>query len=276
MGTVRVRAILDLRSSEGPIADSFPAVPPDELAAERSRYPGVYGPDGEWILHVRAWLVTHPGGVLLMDTGVGGPASPAMGWAPEPGALPAGLAEAGVTPEQIDTVVLSHVHDDHIGGTTDEAGRPAFPAARYLIQRADLEWQRDLAMSEPDDATIWDRLLAPLERDARLEAIDGDRALDARLALRHAPGHTPGHQVLVVTDGGERAIVSADAFNHPAQLDHPSWPSGPDADHAVAERTRRELLEDLRARPDTLLAPTHFERAFGRVDPAADVPWTAV
>jgi glyoxylase-like metal-dependent hydrolase (beta-lactamase superfamily II) len=273
VGAVRVRAIVDLRSSEGPIADSFPAVPPDELLAERSRYPGVYGPHGDWILHVRAWLVIHPDGVLLMDTGVGGPASPAMGWAPEPGALSAGLAEAGVAPERIDTVVLSHVHDDHIGGTTDEAGSPAFPAARYLIQRADLEWQRELAASGPEDAAIWDRLLAPLEGEARLEAVEGDRSLGARLFLRHAPGHTPGHQMLVVADGGDRLIISADAFNHPAQLDHPGWPSGPDADHDIAERTRRELLEELRERPDTLLAPTHFERAFGRVDLAADVPW---
>lgn len=275
LGSVGVRAILDLQSSEGPIVDSFPAVPADALLAERRRYPDVYGPGDTWILRVRAWLVTHPEGTLLMDTGVGGPASPAMGWAPEPGALIAGLAEAGVAPADIDTVVLSHVHDDHIGGTIDEAGVPAFPRARYLIQRADLEWQRRLASEDPEDAAIWERLLAPIEEHGQLEPVEGHVRLDGRLALRHAPGHTPGHQVLTVTDGGRRLIVSADAFNHPAQLDHPAWPSGPDADHELAARSRRALLDDLGSHPATILAPTHFDRAFGRYDPSSPAPWVS-
>ena len=273
VGDVGVRAILDLQISEGPIVDSFPAVPADALLAERTRYPDVYGPGDAWILRVRAWLVTHPEGTLLMDTGVGGPASPAMGWAAEPGALIAGLAEAGVAPADIDTVVLSHVHDDHIGGTTDDAGAPSFTRARYLIQRADLEWQRRLASGDPEDAAIWERLLAPLDTHGQLEPVEGDVRLNGRLALRHAPGHTPGHQMLIVTDGGRRLIVSADAFNHPAQLDHPEWPSGPDADHELAADSRRALLDDLRAHPASILAPTHFDRAFGRFDPSSRVPW---
>jgi glyoxylase-like metal-dependent hydrolase (beta-lactamase superfamily II) len=276
VGDVRVRAILDLQSSEGPIVDSFPGAPAEALLAERARYPGVYGSDDEWILRVRAWLVVHPSGILLMDTGVGGPASPSMGWAPEPGSLMSGLAEAEIAAADVDTVVLSHVHDDHIGGTTDEAGAPAFPAARYVIQRADLEWQREGARETDEDATLWERLLAPLEERAQLDTVEGDVALDDRFGLRHAPGHTPGHQLLVVTDGDQRLIVSADAFNHPAQLDHPDWPSGPDADHDLAAHSRRALLEDLRERPDTILAPTHFDRAFGRFDPDAASPWVVV
>ena len=99
-----------------------------------------------------------------MDTGVGGPWSLTQAWCSSPGALVDVLREQGVQPGDVDTVALSHVHDDHIGGTADANGEPMFANARYLLQRADRDWQRDLAREDEDDREFWDAFLEPIEQ----------------------------------------------------------------------------------------------------------------
>ena len=90
------------------------------------------------------------------------------------------------------------------------------------------------------------------------------------ITIHHAPGHTPGHQVVRVRSQGRRAIVSADAFNHPAQFSHPDWPSGADAIHPQAALTRRALIAELLSNPGTTIAPTHFAEPFGRMKTGPD------
>jgi glyoxylase-like metal-dependent hydrolase (beta-lactamase superfamily II) len=186
-----------------------------------------------------------------------------MAWCPTVGAVRTTLAEVDAAPDQIDTVVISHSHHDHIGGVLVADGAPAFPHARYVIQRADHEWERDAARD--GDNPTWSTLLEPLASAGVLDVIDGDHPLTGSIELHHAPGHTPGHQVVRVSSGGARALLSADTWNHPAQLTHPGWWSGSDDDHERAEATRRDLLTELMHEPETILAPTHFAEAFGRV-----------
>jgi glyoxylase-like metal-dependent hydrolase (beta-lactamase superfamily II) len=70
------------------------------------------------------------------------------------------LAESGTAPGDIEVVVLTHVHDDHIGGTVTAQGEPAFPNARYVVNRIDLEWLEDLAQETDEDHAVWDKLVA--------------------------------------------------------------------------------------------------------------------
>lgn len=271
IGHVEITALLDGISDDLPIVDAFPDAPRHALLAERARFPGVYGENDTWRLHVRAWLVRHPEGELLMDTGVG--ATVAMAWFPEPGRLHEGLAEAGTAAHHVDTVVLSHIHDDHVGGTVTTDGEPAFPNARYVIQRADLETARangTAADAGDEDAGVWETLLAPLESAGLFEVIDGDRTLTGSLELHHAPGHTPGHQVMRVASEGSRALLSADTWNHPAQLAHPDWTSAPDGEPARAAATRRSMLAWLLSHPGTVVVPTHLAEAFGHVTSGRD------
>ncbi len=256
--------------NDEPIADAFPGAPADAILAGKGRYPNVYGADDVWRLRVRVWLIRHPGGLLLLDTGVGPETSPAMDWCPEPGSAPTALAEIGVEPDAIDVVALSHAHDDHIGGILDRDGAPAFPRARYLLQRADHAWRHRWA--EGNGPSSFERLVAPLERAGALELLDGDHRISELIELHHAPGHTPGHQVLRIASGGSRALLSADTWNHPMQLAHPDWWAGSDDDHEGSTATRRALLEELLAEPDTVVAPTHFGEAFGHVSPEPDGP----
>jgi glyoxylase-like metal-dependent hydrolase (beta-lactamase superfamily II) len=264
VGSVEVTAVLDADFASGPIVESFPDVPAADVLAAKPLDPGVYTEDDRWRLYVRAWLVRHAGGLLLFDTGLGGATSPTQSWAPITGALARELDAIGIGRAHIDTVVISHAHDDHIGGVLDDAGAPMFPNARYVIQQADRDWLRDLAPTDEEAAACL-ALLRPLADAGILEVIGGDHRINTALQLHHMPGHTPGHQVLRIEAGDHRLILCADTWNHPMQFAHPDWPSGQDNHHAQSAAARRSLLGELLAHPGTIIAPTHFDEAFGEV-----------
>jgi glyoxylase-like metal-dependent hydrolase (beta-lactamase superfamily II) len=168
----------------------------------------------------------------------------------------------------VDTVVLTHIHDDHLGGTTF-GGDPAFPNARYLLQAADLEALRSSAGSDEEDRAIYEASVRPLEAGGVLDIVRGDAELAPGVRIRHAPGHTPGHQIVDVAAEGSRVVISADAFNLPVQMTEPDWFSATDQDPTVANATRRSLLDELAGSP-TLVAPSHFAEPFGRVNTRPD------
>lgn len=261
IGSVEVTAIVDADLELDPIAEAFPNVPAEALRSDTDDAASVRTADGNWRLRVRAWLIRHPAALVLVDTGIGGPTSPTAAWVPQPGALIHRLNELGTAPSDIPTVVITHVHDDHIGGLLDDDGAPAFPNARHVLQRADLEWQRSLANDNEEDRAIWE-LLAPLASASMLDVIEGDHQLVDGIELHHLPGHTPGHQIVRINDGGARLTISADTWNHPLQLEHPEWPSGPDNDHEGAAEARRALQREIADHPGTIVAPTHFADPF--------------
>ena len=269
VGSVEVTAVLDADFASGPIVETFPDMPAGELLAAKASYPGVYAEDDRWRLYARAWLVRHAGGLLLFDTGLGGATSPTQSWAPVTGALVQELDAIGLAREHIDTVVISHAHDDHIGGVLDDAGAPMFPNARYVIQQADRDWLRDLAPTDEEAAACL-ALLRPLADAGILEVIGGDHRINTALQLRHLPGHTPGHQVLRIEAGTHRLILCADTWNHPMQFAHPDWPSGQDNHQAQSVAARRTLQAELLSHPGTIISPTHFAEAFGEMRTGED------
>jgi len=275
VGDIEVLALIDGDQILGsPIAKAYPDIPVERLMADRDLDPGISTPDGSHRLRVRAWLVRHPAGVLLVDTGIGGNGAPGVEWFGVRGMLLEALSETGTPPDAIDTVLLTHVHDDHIGGTVvfdnEQVPAPAFPNARYVLQAADREWQHELARTDEEDVAIESLLLRPLEAAGVLDLIEGDQRLADGLEAHLAPGHTPGHQVLRIRSRDQRAIISADAFNHRLQVGHPDWPSGSDEDPPLAAVTRRALLAEALSHPGTALAPSHFTVSFGYIRSGAD------
>ena len=129
--------------------------------------------------------------VVLVDTGVGGPGAPGATWIGTPGRLPQELAGAGVELDEIDLVVLTHLHLDHIGWNLAWDGgrpRPRFPRASYLVQRSDWEL---FASRDEDAREAFDRCVAPLQALGVAELLEGDRTLDAELSLLHTLGTLP-------------------------------------------------------------------------------------
>jgi glyoxylase-like metal-dependent hydrolase (beta-lactamase superfamily II) len=265
VGRFEVTGIIDAEMPDEPMSDAFPGLAADALDAARSTYPGIYMDDGRWRLRVRAWLITGGAGPILVDAGIGGRHSPAQDWTTETGRLFDALAELGTAGTDIRTVVISHMHDDHAGGLLADDGQPACPNATHVIQRADIEWVR-AAFADAERA--W-RPITTLEEAGVLRVLDGDHELSPGLSLRHLPGHTPGHQVLILEDADDRMVMSADTWNHPLQLSKPDGASGSDDDPAAAAIARRQLFADVEGHAGTIVAPTHFAEAFGtfrRVD----------
>lgn len=219
-------------------------------------------------LNFGAWLLRSEGRTVLFDTGVGtrGP----MRLAEEP-ALPEVLRATGVLPEEVDLVVISHLHFDHTGWNTvdgDEGPVPLFPNARHIVQQS--EWEYWTADEERRSAASYDAVLAPIEAAGLLDLVEGEQTVTSELTAIPTPGHTPGHVSMVVASGGERAYVIADTAHHPAQVSEPSWSPGADVDPEQASRTRAALFARIE-REGAVLASGHFDfPGFGRVTRADD------
>jgi glyoxylase-like metal-dependent hydrolase (beta-lactamase superfamily II) len=264
VGAVEVVSLLDgIILTSDPATESFPGGSPEAWAEVRERHPELFGED-RWRLHVRATLLRSAGHVVLVDTGVGPESAPAYAWSSTRGLLPAELAAAGVEPGDVEIVVITHVHDDHLGWNVSEGtDDPMFPNARYLVHRAD--WELMASADDEEDREIFAAVLAPLERTGVLE-ISGDRtALTDELTLVHAPGHTPGHQVVLIDSGDERAIVTGDLVNHPIMLRQPGVNGVTDFTPEEALATRLAYLERIE-REGRLVFPTHFSQPAGRFE----------
>ncbi|GII86719.1 MBL fold metallo-hydrolase [Sphaerisporangium siamense] len=228
------------QSIRRPLPELFTGASPDDWA----------GTPAEWVLHFRCYLLRDAfGRVVLVDTGIGGTDSPASSWAPVPGGLAGELAAAGVAPGDVGTVVLTHLHSDHASGAVTE-GVPAFPNARHVIQRAEVDW---IEGAGPNP--ILERVLRPLT--GLIDAVDGAAVVVPGVRVAHTPGHTPGHQVVQVGS----LTLTGDVVLHPVQLANPAVRYAYDEDAERAAASRQDLLRRVRAEGG-LLGTGHFPEPF--------------
>ena len=173
------------------------------------------------------------------------------------------LAAAGFPAESIDTVVLTHLHADHVGWCTRLVGgtwEPTFAHARHVVARA--EWEHWAgAELEPARRQMLDDSVRPVREAGLVDLVDvasGPVVSIARgVTLLDAPGHTPGHAAVQLSRGGRTVVITGDAVHHPVQVHEPAITSCVDVDPARAVATRRTLLARARAE-DHLLLGTHF------------------
>jgi glyoxylase-like metal-dependent hydrolase (beta-lactamase superfamily II) len=177
-------------------------------------------------LALNCYLIRGPGLIALAETGVGPDLdrryADFYSFRREPG-LFALLEERGIGPEDVDVVFNSHLHFDHCGGNTLRAAekdwRPAFPKARYVVQRG--EWEQALHPVERDRPSYLPARLKALERLGGLELLDGDAAFRPGLEAVLIPGHTAFHQGLKVSSGGRTFFYFGDTVPTAAHVDLP-------------------------------------------------------
>ncbi|HUB96311.1 MAG TPA: MBL fold metallo-hydrolase [Stellaceae bacterium] len=176
------------------------------------------------------------------------------------------LADAGFRPEQIDVVLCTHLHIDHVGWNTRLVnGRwvPTFPNARYLITRAEWDhWQDEERRKAyaPDDH-IGDSVL-PIIAAGQTEFVAMDHAIDDEAWVEPTPGHTPGHVCVRVRSNGQEAVMSGDLMHTAVQCAEPEVSSCFCVDPDLSARTRRGFLERFAGRP-TIVLPAHFPTPSG-------------
>jgi len=194
----------------------------------------------EWISPYICLVVDTGKHRVLVDTG-------ADSLGPDTGKLLQNLQGGGISPVDIDTVILTHGHPDHLGGNTDAEGKLVFQNARHVIWRD--EW--DFWMSEQAERKLDEHVKEVLLKFARknlppiqgqLDIVDHETEIVPGIQAIAAPGHTPGHMALAISSGNEQLLCISDAVLHPIHLEQPDWYAGVDfaPDQTVA--TRRRLL----------------------------------
>ncbi|MFE9688387.1 MBL fold metallo-hydrolase [Micromonospora sp. NPDC005806] len=257
VGSITVTALVD---GAGPFfqprEEAFPDATPAQWREADRRDPATVTPDGRWWLPFRCFaLRTGDGPVTLVDAGIGPADALAASWAPVPGRLPEELSAAGIDPAVVRTVVLTHLHSDHVGW----AG-PLFPHADHLLQQAELD---ALDRFHPE---LPARLLGPLRAAGQLRVVDGDTTLAPGVRVLSTPGHTPGHQSVLIDSGDDRLLVTGDLLVHAVQLVDPTLAYAHEEDLARARTTRTTLLHTLATQGGATLATPHLGHPFTPVE----------
>jgi glyoxylase-like metal-dependent hydrolase (beta-lactamase superfamily II) len=194
--------------------------------------------------------------LVMVDSGNG-----EMG-APGTGRWMENFRAAGYAPEQVDLIVVSHFHGDHINGIRAKDGAARFPNAGVMVPEAEWAfWMDDARMAAAPEAMKGGfqavrRVFGPIAKE--VQAYAGEKELVPGLTALPAPGHTPGHTAFVVASGSDRLLLWSDTTNKPELfVRNPGWHAVFDMDAAMAEATRRRML-DMAAAERMQVAGYHF------------------
>lgn len=215
---------------------------------------------------IQTWLLRSEGRTILVDTGVGNhkerPYAPV--WSHLDTDFLASLARCGVQPEDVDIVINTHLHIDHVGWNTYLDGRhwvPTFPNATYLMPKDDFDfWNPEnghRSLLGRGNQNVFEDSIAPVHRAGLTRLWENSHRIDANLRLEAAPGHTPGNSVLTLTSGTDRAVFVGDLLHSPLQILEPDVNSCFCEDAAEARATRRRVL-GWAADNNALLIPAHL------------------
>jgi len=209
----------------------------------------------EWISPYICVMVNIGKHLVLVDTG-------ADGLGPDTGRLLQNLQAVGIVPEDIDTVIMTHGHPDHIGGNTNVEGVPAFPNARYVMWQDEWDFWTSGEAERKLDEHVKEVLMGfarknlPPIRD-RLDLIAQETDIVSGIRAIAAPGHTPGHMGLAISSGSDVLLCISDAVLHPIHVEQPEWCAVVDFAPGQVVSTRRRLLNRAAAEK-TLVLAFHF------------------
>lgn len=193
--------------------------------------------------------------LVLLDSGFGDNGAPTVG------SLAANMAAAGIDPKNIDTLLVSHFHGDHISGIRAKAGSVNFPNAEIMVPAVEWKHWTD-AGEESKSQPPWKagfanvkRVFDPIAKDVKQfeygkELVPGITAVDAR-------GHSPGHAAFLVSSGNGKLLVTSDTVNHQILVRNPDWALWADMDPGMAATARKRIL-DMAAADKIQIAAYHL------------------
>lgn len=271
VGTVRVSRIEEWQGTFSPPDQLFSGYAAEGWEKHEQEFvPDYFDPQsGKLYAFLQSWVLDTGRHRILFDTGAGNdkdrPNLPIFGNLQTE--FLNRLAQAGFQPEDIDIVVCSHIHVDHVGWNTrliDGRWEPTFRNARYVLPLADRDyWDPENETASPGtvgtlvNAGMFEDSVRPLIEAGRVEWAEDGFEVEPGISLHARPGHTPGSMVMQVSSRGEKAMFVGDIVHHPVQIYRPDWNSQFCEDPEQARATRRQVLAEA-ADSDALFIPAHF------------------
>lgn len=258
-GDIRLTSIIEAQTAV-PATLLLPDALPSDVQAAGIENSDVAASDGATIgFRVQAFVVEHGGRTVLVDPCVGNHKSLTLPmWDHLDLPWLADLRTAGFKPADIDTVVHTHLHEDHIGWDTqlvEGEWTPVFGNAAHVYVGDELDFTKQPTRREGQDP--WAESIQPI-LDARLSLeTAADHDLGNGFRLISTPGHTPGHASLVIESDETELVITGDLIDHPFQCASPDLAQGSDWDAPMARDTRKDFLAHYASR-DAFVAGTHF------------------
>lgn len=281
LGNFEIDCVVELAKPFLKIMDFFPDLTQDMIDEARGKIPpGHLTDDDMLVLSFHSYVVKTGRYNILVDTCCGNdkerPSRPEFSNMNND--YLGALGRAGVTAEDIDFVMCTHLHWDHIGWNTrliNGEWVPTFPNAKYIMARREYEhWDRVYQSGEPNrHRNGFEDSVLPIIRAERAVLVDDDHEVDTGIWLEPCHGHSPGNVVINLKSGDARGVLSGDVIHHHIQLLHPHISPVPaDMDSELSRKTRTAFIEK-HADTGHLLFPGHFPPpTVGRIEKRKDQP----
>ncbi len=250
LGEVTIASVVEIGRSSFPTTSMLPDSTPEAVAAHHTWLKPHFFDDttGDLASRIQTFVVRTPRHTVLIDTCVGNDKDREGNalWHMRSGAYLADLEAAGVTPADVDYVICTHLHVDHVGWNTrlerGSNGRrdrwvPTFPRAKYIFAGEEWEYwrhERDLCIADS---------VVPIVESGQAMLVDSQHTVDPWLSFEPSPGHTPGHVSVRLSTSGGQGVFSGDLMHRTVQVAEPQWSSRFCADPMRAAVTRREFVE---------------------------------
>ena len=268
VGKVKITRVIEMEIAGG-TKFILPQATRDKVKEINWLAPHFADKEGNLIMSVHALVVETPTRKMIVDTCIGNDKQRSVpNWTNLQLPFLEDLSKAGYETHEIDTVMCTHLHVDHVGWNTmlvDGKWIPTFPNARYLMGRTEYEYWDKAEADKPESDKAPDELnqgvmgdsVRPVFDAGLVDLVGMNHSVCDEVFLEPTTGHTPGHVSIHIQSEGAEALITGDCIHHPCQIEHLDWASSADFDQTASTATRVELMEKY-VDSDILIIGTHF------------------